>query len=160
MPGFKLIHVSKQGPWYTILPISYWVTSLALRQLYDCHNGSWITLAKWVNMWREFTEGPTMQNKAQYNNRRGYFMGYAKRLLWHDDVMKWKHFSRYWPFFRGIHRSPVDSHEKGQWRGALMFSLICTWTNGWANNRDTEDLRRHCSDYDVTVMEGPLYTLQ
>ena len=23
----------------------------------------------------------------------------------HDDVIKWKHFSRYWPFVRGIHRS-------------------------------------------------------
>ena len=24
----------------------------------------------------------------------------------HDDVIKWKHFPRYWPFVRGIHRSP------------------------------------------------------
>ena len=45
----------------------------------------------------------------------------------HDDVIKWKHFPRYWPFGRGIHRSPVNSPHKGQWRGALMFSLICTW---------------------------------
>ena len=42
----------------------------------------------------------------------------------HDDVIKWKHFPRYWPFVRGIHRSPVNSPHKGQWRGALMFSLI------------------------------------
>ena len=26
--------------------------------------------------------------------------------------------------------------HKGQWRGALVFSLICVWTNGWVNNRD------------------------
>ena len=44
---------------------------------------------------------------------------------WHDDVIKWKHFPRNWPFVRGIHRSPVNSPHKGQWRGALMFSLIC-----------------------------------
>ena len=25
----------------------------------------------------------------------------------HDDVIKWKHFPRYWPFVRGIHRSPI-----------------------------------------------------
>ena len=50
----------------------------------------------------------------------------------HDDVIKWKHFPRYWPFVRGIHRSPVDSPHKGQRRRALMFSLICAWTNGWA----------------------------
>ena len=30
---------------------------------------------------------------------------------------------------RVIHRSPVDSPHKGQWRGTLMFSLICAWTN-------------------------------
>ena len=44
----------------------------------------------------------------------------------HDDGMKWKHFPRYWPFVRGSHRSPVNSPQKGQWRGALVFSLICT----------------------------------
>ena len=43
----------------------------------------------------------------------------------HDDVIKWKHFPRYWPFVRGIHRSPVNSPHKGHWRGTLMFSLIC-----------------------------------
>ena len=44
---------------------------------------------------------------------------------YHDDVIKWKHFPRYWPFVWGIHRSPVNSPHKGQWHGALMFSLIC-----------------------------------
>ena len=39
----------------------------------------------------------------------------------HDDVIKWKHFPRYWPFVWGIHRSPVNSPHKGQWRGALIF---------------------------------------
>ena len=44
----------------------------------------------------------------------------------HDDVTKWKHFPRYWPFVRGIHQSPVNSPHKGQLHGALMFSWICT----------------------------------
>ena len=57
-------------------------------------------------------------------------------------------FSRYWPFVRGIHRSPVVSPHKGQWRGALMFSLICTRNL----NRDAGDLRRHHAHHDVTVM--------
>ena len=39
----------------------------------------------------------------------------------YDDVIKWKHFLRYWPFVQGIHRSPVNSPHKGKWRGALMF---------------------------------------
>ena len=70
----------------------------------------------------------------------------------HDDVIKWKHFPRYWPFVRGIHRSPLNSPHKGQWRGALMFSLICVWINGWVNNREAGDLRRYRAHYDVTVM--------
>ena len=53
----------------------------------------------------------------------------------HDEVIKWKHFPRNWPFVRGIHWSPVNSPYKGQWRGALMFSLINVWINGWVNNR-------------------------
>ena len=72
----------------------------------------------------------------------------------HDDVIKWKHFPRYWPFVRGIHRSPVNSPHKGQWRGALMFSLICVWINGWVNNREAGDLRRYRAHYDVNVMRA------
>ena len=59
----------------------------------------------------------------------------------YDDVIKWKHFPRYWPFVRGIHRWPVNSPHKGQWRGALMFSLIYAWINDWVNS-----LWRHCNE--------------
>ena len=48
--------------------------------------------------------------------------------------------------------SPVNSPHKGQWRGALMFSLICAWINGWVNNHEAGDLRRHRAHYDVTVI--------
>ena len=60
-------------------------------------------------------------------------------------------FSRYWLFVRGIHRWPVNSPHNGQWRGALMFSLICACINGWVNNREAGDLRRHRAHYDVIV---------
>ena len=70
----------------------------------------------------------------------------------HGDVIKWKHFPRYWTFVRGIHRSPVNSLHKGQWCGALVFSLICVWINGWVNNDEAGDLRRYRAHYDVTVM--------
>ena len=58
------------------------------------------------------------------------------QTIFYDDVLKWKHFLRYWLFVRGIHRSPLNSPHKGQWRRALMFSLICAWINGWVNNRE------------------------
>ena len=70
----------------------------------------------------------------------------------HDDVIKWTHFPRYWPFVRGIHQSPVNSPHKGQWRGALMFSLVCSRINGWVNNGEAGDLRRHRAHYDATVL--------
>ena len=64
----------------------------------------------------------------------------------HDDI-KWKHFPRYWPFVRGIHHSSVNSPHKGQWSGALMFSLICAWIRLviW-------DAIRHRAHYAVIVM--------
>ena len=73
-------------------------------------------------------------------------------LSLHDDVIKWKHFPHNWTFVRGIHRSPVNSPHKGQWCGALVFSLTCTWTNSWVNNREAGDLRCHHARYDVSVI--------
>ena len=70
----------------------------------------------------------------------------------HDDIIKWKHFLRYWPFVRGIHRSPVNSPHKGQWCRALMFFFICTWINGWLYNGEAGDLRCHSAHYDVAEM--------
>ena len=51
--------------------------------------------------------------------------------------------------------SPVTSEfpHKGQWSGALMFSLIHAWINGWVNNREAGDLRCHRAHYDVAVMK-------
>ena len=74
----------------------------------------------------------------------------------HDDVIQWKQFLRYWPFVGGMHRSSVNSPHKGQWSGALMFSLICAWINGWVNTSEAGDLRRHRAPYDITLM-GPGY---
>ena len=45
-----------------------------------------------------------------------------------------------------------NSPHKGQWRRALMFSFICAWINGWVNNREAGDLRRHRAHYDVIIM--------
>ena len=48
----------------------------------------------------------------------------------------------------------VNSPHKGQWRGGLMFSVICTWINGWVNNGEAGDLRRHRT---VIEMTQPVY---
>ena len=70
----------------------------------------------------------------------------------HDDVIKWKPFPHYWPFVRGIHRSPMKSLHKRQWRGALMYSLICAWINNRISTREAGNLRLHRAHYDVIVM--------
>ena len=57
---------------------------------------------------------------------------------------------------------PGEFPHKGQWRGALMFSLICVWINDWVNNREAGDLRRYRTHYDVIVMlaEKHFYTIR
>ena len=88
--------------------------------------------------WFTFPPPSLVRNKALYH--------------WiHDDVIKWKHFPRYWPFVRGVHRWPVNSPHKGQWRTALIY-FVCVWINDWINNRETGDLRRHRAHYDVIVL--------
>ena len=76
----------------------------------------------------------------------------ATESITYHDVIKWKHIPRYWFFVRGINRSPISSHHKGQWPGALMFSFIFFWMNDWVNNRETGDLGCHRAHFDVTVM--------
>ena len=49
--------------------------------------------------------------------------------------------------------NPVNSSHKGEWRGALVFSLICFSINGWINNREAGDLRRHRGHYDMNIMK-------
>ena len=73
-------------------------------------------------------------------------------IMFHDDVIKLKPFrvtGPLWGESTGHRWIPL---HKDQWRGAWIFSVICAWTNGWANNRDAGDLRRHRAHYDVTVM--------
>ena len=63
-------------------------------------------------------------------------------------------FFRVTGLLRGVHRSVLNSPRKGQWGGALMFSFISAWTNGWVNSRDAEDLRRRRAHYDDIFMPG------
>ena len=80
---------------------------------------------------------------------------YSKITFIHTWAKWWRHqmktFYALLAIGEGNPRSPADSPHKGQWRGALMLSLICAWTNGWANDQDAGDMRRHRAHYDVTV---------
>ena len=74
----------------------------------------------------------------------------------HDDVIKWKHFPRYWPFVRGIHRSPVNSPHKS----TKYFLWSAPWINGWINNREVGDSRCQRAHYDVIIMQAWVLSFQ
>ena len=99
-----------------------------------------------------------MYDTGTYNYDKT-FNSLAYLLLWHrevrmeynhDDVIIWKKFPRYWPFVRGIHRSPVNSPYNDQWRTALIFSLIYTWINGLVNS-----VRLMIGDTIALIMTSP-----
>ena len=87
-------------------------------------------------------------------------------IVIHDDVIKWKTFPRYWPFVWGIHRSPVNSLHKGQWRGGLgvFFDLrlnkrLSKQSWGWRLETLSRSLWRHCNvqlHYCPIVVEATL----
>ena len=91
-------------------------------------------------------------NLTIIGSNNGLSPGRRQAIIWSYAGIKRKHFPRNWPFVREIHRSPVNCPHKGQWRGALMFSLIYAWINDWVNNREAGDLRRQHDHYDVIVM--------
>ena len=68
----------------------------------------------------------------------------------------WRHqmetFSALLALCAGNSPSPGEFPHKRQWRGALVFSLICVWLDGWVNNGEAGDLRPYSAHYDVTVM--------
>ena len=81
-----------------------------------------------------------------------YTFKWKQISIWHDDVIKWKHFcvtGHLCGEFTGRRWIP---HKKGQRRGSLMFSVICVWINGWKNNREAGDLRRYRAHYDFNLM--------
>ena len=44
-------------------------------------------------------------HKHLSNHAKQFDMPLGRTDISHDDVIKWKHFPRYWPFVREIHRS-------------------------------------------------------
>ena len=144
----SVLYILPQVNWERSGPTYNEHTELHVRRKYEsisCESTSflplWLCCMQSHLIWKHFI------SELDYFLHEYVLIRYASnnmvvRILWHDDVIKWKHFPRYWPFVRGIHRSPVNSPHKGQWRGALIFSLICVWINGWVNNREAGDLRR------------------
>ena len=101
----------------------------------------------WYSSWRNFC----------YKTRKGDLCQFRKKNDLHESMYSWwRHqmetVSALLALCAGNSPVPVNSPHKGQWRRALIFSLICVWINGWVNNREAGDLRRHRGHYDVNGM--------
>ena len=132
-------------------PLSFYIQPISLNIFHRNSNSVEISFCSHFDPVKEIATN--FAHFAELCSRGMCKMSPSECQLLDDDDIKWKHFPRYWPFVRGIHRSPVNSPHKGQWRGVLMFTLICTWTNGWVNNRYVGYLISHRTHYDVNVME-------
>ena len=88
----------------------------------------YVTMASHERQGNQITINSTVYSTAcpdkHKENIKCIYLSNANKL-WgeHDDVIKWGHFPRYCPFVRGIHRSPVNSPHRGQWRRPLIFSF-------------------------------------
>ena len=112
----------------------------------------WVSTEWSIYSQREWPIMTMIQFRSSVHNGSGVRSIYVSSCR--AEFTWWRHqmetFSALLAFLRGIHR--WIPFTKGQWRGALMFSLICAWINGWVNSREAGDLRRHRAHYDVTVM--------
>ena len=135
-----------------IAPVAAYQSSHIPHLFYsDCCNFWQYLLQRWSSGVIRRRPSPLASQPGTSSQNNTYV--YPQICQQHDDVIKWKHFPRYWPFVRGIHRPTVNSPHESQWRGAFMFSLICAWINGRVNNGEADDLRRHRAHYDVIVMK-------
>ena len=95
--------------------------------------------------WRNFETYRPMCRVPNYNK-------HSKCELFHGDVTKMEPFSVLLALWVGSQRSQVNSPQKDQWSGALMFFLTCAGINGPVNNREAGDLRQHRTHYDVPII--------
>ena len=90
----------------------------------------------------------------------GHWTGSCVVQLWlvtHDDVIKWKHFQRYWPFVPGINQWPVNSPaQRPVIRSFVVFLYLNPneWlrkqSRGWWSEMPSCSLWRHCNVFHLS----------
>ena len=122
-------------------------------------------ICAWINRWvTNGDAGDFRRHRAHYDatvmieEMIQIYYNFDK-VRWSGDKTWWRHqmetFCALLAICAGTSPVPVNSPLKGQWRGTLMFPLICSWINDWVNNHEAGDLRRHRGHYDVNVMRVP-----
>ena len=130
--------------WLKGLPGSGWIGAILASYL----------LNQYVFDWHWFDDKMISPSLITHTGHRSWVNWFGHHYL-HDDVTKWTHFPRYWPFMWGMNSPvPVNSPHRGQWRGTLMFSLFYAWINDWVNNREAGEtpswsLWRQCNGDEI-----------
>ena len=126
--------------------VHYDVISMTLG-LYDTLVSSW----SWHTVYRADSRFvPSQWETALLRNDVSNWLGAS--LESHDDVIKWKHFSRYWPLCgdcTGHRWIPLTKATDAE---LLCFLWSAPWINGWVNNREAGESRRHRAHHDVILM--------
>ena len=113
---------------------------------------NWGEYVEIINNYRNFLKG--MANFVVRFMAAGGQAPLADGSVYHDDVIKWKHFPSYWPFVRGIHRSPVNSTHKApvtrSFDAELFFDLhlirrLSKHSRGWWFETPPRSLWRQCN---------------
>ena len=123
---------------------------------YICH--SWESFSRKHNsqflVWRALGNPHTCQKLSRFITKYEKFIRRLSITLSSDKQANswWRHQMETFSALLAILQYPVISPHKGQWRGALMFYLICAWMHDWVNNREARDLRCYRAHYDVIVM--------
>ena len=123
----------------------------------------WISWAKYVNklfcLWWVLCWTGNLEHNSHY-----IWWAILRCFFWRRSALTWwrhqtKTFSALLALCGG--NSPVTGEFPSQRPVTQSFdaSLICSWINGWLNNREAGDLRRYHAYDDVTVMDVlPLIT--
>ena len=127
-----------EGSWPSVSSKKYWLNRIITKEL---------VILFISHMYQAFLEGiallnqglPCLRIQRKYKHDTFVFLIISQNRNHYSVVMM------------SVMACPIPL-LKGQWRGALMFSLICVWTNGWANKQDAHDLRRHRAHSDITVV--------
>ena len=139
--------------------LCYWCPiSVVTNRLFKKVNNSWCHIALYKRNYDRLCfhkYNPLAERKIQSYKPMTLWEQACLRKKWNKKAfpLSWwrhqmSHFPRYCPFVRDRDRPP----HKGQWRGPLMFSLICVWSNSWANNGDAGDMKRRRAHWDITAM--------
>ena len=115
----------------------------------------WLVLLSWYPGTKSY-----LCNSGTPQTKSRFWVSSSSKLCLHDDVIKWKPLPRYWPFVRGIHRSPVNSPHNCLWRGGfdVFFDLRLNkrlskqWW-GWWFETPSRPLLRHCNDLGIYFQE-------